>query len=620
MTQAQQHKKELQEKLRTLNEINRKLIVCKTLEEVTTEALKQVRHHLNVQVASMFLFSKDGYIQRVGIDGVDKDNNSIDGKQWLPNEKYLPGESFSGKPVPPSDAELTYGEPHYSNELMEEYKYMINGQRYRDKLGQVKSGISVPLNGLNRTFGTLEVLNKQKDNKLIDFDNDDIYILMLVGTVLSSIVADFRRKEKLHIYHEMTQMLIKLESEKNNFVLQDVYRFVVNKLVASKTEYKVAIIRIFNKNKEFEIAEQAKTEDILWRYRKKDPVERENNIVAEVFNKNKPLKIENIEKEIDRFFNQEWIRESKLKSFICLPLSLGEKPVGTLSIYVGYKHKFSKSGIYFLENIAFLTAGIIAIDSYKNQLKQTQLELEHERLELEHERRKFTSISRSLSYNSVMKNFLHKYKNELIEFCEDLHQLSDESQNSNQQKRKIIQNRVNWIKNRVQEMKDAFQATNHNLDIVDINEISREVVRLFSSIKNRIEIEEDYDPTIPLIEIDGNRIKDVIYNLIDNAVEAINEKNKKDKYIKITTNIVMIDDIQYIQVIIEDSGTGIRNELKEKIFEQGYTSHPESGGTGIGLFVSREIISDYGGKLGFTSQFGKGTTFSMCLPLKRYQL
>lgn len=620
MTQAQQHKKQLQEKLRSLNEINRKLIGCQTLEEVTTEALKQVRYHLKVQVASIFLFNKDGYIQRVGIEGVDKDNNPIDGKKWLADEKYLPGQSFSGKPVPPSDAESTYGEPHYSNKLIEEYKDMINGQKYRDKLGKLKSGISVPLNGLNRTFGTLEVLNKKYKNQLVDFDNDDVYILMLVGTIISGIIADFRRRDKLDLYREMTQMLIKLQSEKNNFVLQDVYQFVVNNLVGSQTAYKVAIIRIANKNKEFEITEQAKTEDISWIYRKQDSVKIGHNIVAEVFNTNNPLKIENIDKKFNRFFNKKWIKNNDLKSFICIPLSLGEEPVGTLSVYVGYKHIFSKSGIYFLENIAFLTAGIVAIDRYKNQLKQTQLELEDERLELEHERRKFTSISRSLSYNSVMKNFLHKYKNELIEFSEDLHKLSDKSSKSNQQKKRIIQDRVNWIKNRVQEMKDAFQATNQNLDIVDINVIIREVVRLFTSIKNRIKIQENYDSTIPLIEIDGNRIKDVIYNLIDNAVDAINEKNKKDKYIKIITNLVIIDDIQYIQVIIEDSGTGIRNELKEKIFEQGYTSHPESGGTGIGLFVSREIISDYGGKLNFTSQVGNGTIFSMCLPLKRYQL
>ncbi|MGK7957654.1 MAG: GAF domain-containing protein [Crocosphaera sp.] len=269
MTEAQQHKKQLQEKLRSLNEINRKLIGCQTLEEVTTEALKQVRYHLKVQVASIFLFNKDGYIQRVGIEGVDKDNNPIDGEKWLPDEKYLPGQSFSGKPVPPSDSESTYGEPHYSNQPMEEYVDMINGQTYRDKLGQLKSIMSVPLNGLNRTFGTLEVFNKKDNNRLIDFDNDDVYILMLFGTIISGMIADFRRRDKLSMYSRMAQMLIKLESKKSSFVLQDVYQFVVNNLVSSTTAYKVAIIRIANKNKEFEIAEQAKTEDIYWNYRKK---------------------------------------------------------------------------------------------------------------------------------------------------------------------------------------------------------------------------------------------------------------------------------------------------------------------------------------------------------------
>ncbi|WP_042712021.1 hypothetical protein WH8501_11395 [Crocosphaera watsonii WH 8501] len=53
MTQAQQDKKKLQEKLRNLNQINQKLIVCKTLKELTTEALKQIRHYLNVQLVQL---------------------------------------------------------------------------------------------------------------------------------------------------------------------------------------------------------------------------------------------------------------------------------------------------------------------------------------------------------------------------------------------------------------------------------------------------------------------------------------------------------------------------------------------------------------------------------------
>ena len=409
MTQAQQDKKKLQEKLRNLNQINQKLIVCKTLKELTTEALKQIRHYLNVQLASIFLFNKDGYIQRCGIDGVDQNNNLINSKNWLANKKYLPGESFSGKAVPSPDAESTYGEPHYSNQIMEEYKDIIDVQFYLKKLGQFKNGISVPLNGVNGTFGTIEVFNKIDNNILIDFDNDDVYILMLIGTIISGIIENFRTRNKLRIYNEMTEMLIKLESEKNNFMIQNVYQFVVDNLVDSTTPYKVAIIRIVNDDKELEIAEKAKSEDISWKYRTKDSVKMGDNIGAEVFQENEPLNIQNIGEKLDMFFHKKWIKKNKLQSFICLPLSLGDEPVGTLSVYVGYKHKFYNSEIYFKKNVALLTAGIFAIDRYKNQLKQTQSKLEHER-------RKFTSISRALGFDSVMKNFLHKYKNELIEF------------------------------------------------------------------------------------------------------------------------------------------------------------------------------------------------------------
>ncbi|MGB5770840.1 MAG: hypothetical protein WBM32_13385 [Crocosphaera sp.] len=121
-------------------------------------ALAEVHKQLKVQVASLFLFSKDGTIKRVGINGIDKEGNWID-NSWFPDEQYAPGESFSGRAVPPYDAESGYGEPQYSNQLEQEYS-MINAYRYKGKLGELKCGISVPLNGSYRTFGTLEVLNK----------------------------------------------------------------------------------------------------------------------------------------------------------------------------------------------------------------------------------------------------------------------------------------------------------------------------------------------------------------------------------------------------------------------------------------------------------------------------
>ncbi len=132
-------------KLQSINQVTRELVQCQSIEELVSKALKAVREQLNVQVASIFLFTKDGVIRRVGIDGVDKEGYEID-ESWFPVEEYEPGQSFSGKAVPRADAESEYGEPNYSNDL-QNYPGIINRDIYEEKLGNLKRGISVPLNG-----------------------------------------------------------------------------------------------------------------------------------------------------------------------------------------------------------------------------------------------------------------------------------------------------------------------------------------------------------------------------------------------------------------------------------------------------------------------------------------
>ena len=78
--------------------------------------------------------------------------------------------------------------------------------------------------------------------------------------------------------------------------------------------------------------------------------------------------------------------------------------------------------------------------------------------------------------------------------------------------------------------------------------------------------------------------------------------------------------IQYIQVLIKDNGIGISNNVKDEIFERGFTTSREQGGTGMGLFVAKKIINDYGGKICLNSTVGKGTSFFVTIPLKRYQI
>ena len=287
--------------------------------------------------------------------------------------------------------------------------------------------------------------------------------------------------------------------------------------------------------------------------------------------------------------------------------------VGTIIVYTGYKHKFSQGNKTFLKNIASLLASILVIKGYKEQLRATEKELTEER-------HKFFATSRQVSYDSVMKGFLHQYKNELLGFSEVFSQLSEDSNKSINQKQQIIDRQKGWIKKRVAEISKQFRGDTDDADVVNINKSIKYVATLFVSDEPDIELSASYNEEIPEIEVSEAKIKDVIYNLVDNAIAAIKRAKPKKGQLSVATSIITLNRISYIEMIIQDNGDGISSEIQDRIFEQGFTTRREEGGTGMGLFVANEIITDYGGKISVESKIGHGTIFKIYIPLKRYMI
>jgi signal transduction histidine kinase len=583
------------------------------LTDVVQVALKQVRKHLNSQVASLFLLNKDGVLARVGIEGTDGKNMPIDNR-WLPKEQYKPGESFSGKAVPEVGNDSIYGSPNYSNNLNNNYLGVKYGPDYLDKLSYLKSGISVPLNGFHRTFGSLEVLNKKGND---EFTPDDVYRLMLIGNFVANHISHYKREYRRYVDNHLTDWLVRVESEQIDS--KEINTFLAKALISETTPYKVCIIRKVNDLGDLQNLAKEKTEDISWEERNPEVVNVNKNgtVTAQVFRSKKPSYIDNIEDTIQenryKFHNENWYKLSNIKSIAVLPLLASGQMVGTITVYTGYKHKFSQGNKTFLKNVASLLASIIVIKGYKEQLRATERELTEER-------HKFFATSRQVSYDSVMKGFLHQYKNELIEFSEVFSQLSKDSSKSINQKQQIIGTQKGWIKRRVTEISKQFREDSDDADVVNINKSIQYVATLFVRDEPDIELSANYDDEIPEIEVSEAKIKDVIYNLVNNAIAAIKRAKRKKGQLSVATSIVILNRIQYIEIIIQDNGDGIRSEIQDRIFEQGFTTRSEDGGTGMGLFVANEVITDYGGKISVESKIGYGTIFKTYIPLKRYQV
>ncbi len=372
------------DQLKSLNEFRNTLMQFqdKGIDEVVQEVLKQVRDKLSSQVASIFLFSKNGVIERKGINGVDKEGNPLN-KTWFPDDKYKPGASFSGKALPKPGSELGFGEPQFSNNLDDYELDDATRVPYIEKLGDLKHGISVPLNGLNRTFGTFEVLNKVDLNGCLDkkgFSSDDVYWLMLIGTIVANFISEFRRKEKLKLFNELNEKVLLLENVDRNFSLKtEVYKLVAKELTSESTAYKACIIRIVDEeNEALNLESYDHTNDISWDERVDGSVKTGSQIVGEVYKTQEPRLIKEIEPEIDKFNNKNWIKIHRLKSFACFPLSVKGKCIGTISVYTQYKYKFSETDLRLLKNVAFLTAAITEKVRFIRELRETRRELNKE--------------------------------------------------------------------------------------------------------------------------------------------------------------------------------------------------------------------------------------------------
>ncbi len=160
----------------------------------------------------------------------------------------------------------------------------------------------------------------------------------------------------------------------------------------------------------------------------------------------------------------------------------------------------------------------------------------------------------------------------------------------------------------VQSMKSYSYLDQGAQQLVDVHQGIEDTVRLFScKLKQGVTVKRSYDDTIPKILAYGSELNQVWTNLIDNAIDAMNNKG----ILELTTK----NKGDRLVVNITDSGAGIPADVRSRIFEPFFTTKPVGKGTGLGLETVRRIVENrHKGSISIDSNPGK-TSFSVCLPL-----
>ena len=148
-----------------------------------------------------------------------------------------------------------------------------------------------------------------------------------------------------------------------------------------------------------------------------------------------------------------------------------------------------------------------------------------------------------------------------------------------------------------------------HLEDVDINGTLNRTIDMLENYArtNNIDIQTDLDKDIPIIASDEAQLQQVFMNLISNSIDAIG----KDGLIKVESR----RNDENITIAIKDDGPGIPHDQLKKVFDPFFTTKHTGKGTGLGLWICYSIIEKLGGNISLDSKVGKGTGFTISIPI-----
>jgi len=165
--------------------------------------------------------------------------------------------------------------------------------------------------------------------------------------------------------------------------------------------------------------------------------------------------------------------------------------------------------------------------------------------------------------------------------------------------------------------------------ILNLNDLIKELDKLLHRlISEEIVINLELDDSIPNIKADPGQIEQILMNLLINARDAIEMKTdyQTEKRITIETKIIYLDNSyvskhsgsaegNHVQIIVSDNGSGMSEEVKNRVFEPFYTTKAKGRGTGLGLATVYGIVKQNKGTIYIYSEEGSGTTFKINWPV-----
>lgn len=226
---------------------------------------------------------------------------------------------------------------------------------------------------------------------------------------------------------------------------------------------------------------------------------------------------------------------------------------------------------------------------------------------------------RDAAWGEVARRLAHEIKNPLtpIQLSAErmrrkyLHTMPDEEAQVLDRATHTIVQQVEAMKEMVNAFSDYARAPDMDFRLFDLDKLVHEIVDLYRAQESGVEIVLTTDPTMPWVEADVGRVRQMLHNLIRNAIEALD--GKSDGRIDVHVSGAEIDGVEIIQIKVEDNGPGFSMGSVDQVFDPYVTTKPK--GTGLGLAIVKKLVEEHVGSIRAENRKDGGAMISIRLPV-----
>ncbi len=227
---------------------------------------------------------------------------------------------------------------------------------------------------------------------------------------------------------------------------------------------------------------------------------------------------------------------------------------------------------------------------------------------------------RDAAWGEVARRLAHEIKNPLtpIQLSAErmrrrfLTSMAHDDAEMLQRSTDTIVQQVETMKQMVNAFSEYARAPDMTVARFSLNELVTEVADLYRSHDSRIEIRLDLGSPLSAIEADRGRVRQILNNLLVNALEAL--EGRHPAWVEISTRAERSADAEHVAITVSDNGPGFQRELLARVFDPYVTSKPK--GTGLGLAIVKKIVEEHGGRIDADNRPEGGARVRVILPVR----